>query len=621
MTFRYDIGLLRAIAVLAVLLYHYEIPGFNGGFIGVDIFFVISGFLMTQIVLSGMDKDEFSYKKFITKRIKRIVPALLVVSACLLLFIPFFYFTSDLRLNAKYIGLGLSFLSNIYYAFRSGAYFSQDAIDNIFLHTWTLAVEMQFYVLYPLLLLALRKVYLYKFLQFRFIYVGLTLLSFLLCMYWLKTKADYAFYLMPARGWEFMLGGLAFLYMKEIRGALNRVSSGLLYGLLMLLICSISWSSGKYPWPSVFALLPTLATALILALAKELAWFRNRGIQFFGNISYSLYLWHWPVYVLYRKYEFVFPYKFGIVVPLLLSFVLASLSYYWIEQKKGQIAARSLGLAFSVLIGLTVLFYLGAQWSLWGRIRLLGMEYANYFEYDEHTHLNPCNCYITDSKNYNLFDADQCLAIDSTKQNILLMGDSHAAQLSAAFRKALHEGQKLQEISLSLTFPFPNPRGYEKSVDLWRDFYQKYLPQNYQHIDKVFISVHWLMYSYKGMNYTKEEIGHGVGQMLSTFERYGLDYYFVGQTEEYILPYHKLALKMKKDKTLDENRYVNPLGVRVNSYLKTIVPKGRYIDIYQLKEMRHDSVNFGAPYMFDKHHLSPAGASQLVKYLKQRNYF
>lgn len=150
MTFRYDIGLLRAIAVLAVLLYHYEIPGFKGGFIGVDIFFVISGFLMTQIVLFGMDKDEFSYKKFITKRIKRIVPALLVVSACLLLFIPFFYFTSDLRLNAKYIGLGLSFLSNIYYAFRSGAYFSPDAIDNIFLHTWTLAVEMQFYVLYPL---------------------------------------------------------------------------------------------------------------------------------------------------------------------------------------------------------------------------------------------------------------------------------------------------------------------------------------------------------------------------------------------------------------------------------------------------------------------------------------
>ncbi|MGJ1242889.1 acyltransferase family protein [Sphingobacterium siyangense] len=621
MTFRYDIGLLRAIAVLAVLLYHYEIPGFNGGFIGVDIFFVISGFLMTQIVLSGMDKGVFSYKKFITKRIKRIVPALLVVSACLLLFIPFFYFTSDLRLNAKYIGLGLSFSSNNYYAFRSGAYFSPDAIDNIFLHTWTLAVEMQFYVLYPLLLLALRKVYLYKFLQFRFIYVGLTLLSFLLCMYWLKNKADYAFYLMPARGWEFMLGGLAFLYTKEIRGTLNRVSSVLLYGLLMLLICSIIGASGRYAWPSLFALLPTLVTALILGLGKEQTWLRNRGIQFLGNISYSLYLWHWPVYVLYRKYEFAFPHKFSSLVPILLSVVLASLSYYWVEKNKEQMNVRSLRIAFPALTGLAVLLYLGAQWPLWARIRLLGTEYANYFEYDEHTHLNPCNCYITDSKNYNFFDADQCLAVDSAKQNILLMGDSHAAELSTAFRKELNKNQRLQEISLSLSFPFPNPRGYAKSVDLWRYFYKKYLPENYQHIDKIFVSVHWLMYHYEGMNYTKEEIRQGVGQMLSIFEQYGLDYYFIGQTEEYLLPYHKVALKMKTNKILDESHYVNPVGARVNSYLKTIIPKGRYIAIYQLKELVHDSDSLGGPYMFDTHHLSPAGASQVINYLKQKNYF
>jgi len=480
---------------------------------------------------------------------------------------------------------------------------------------------MQFYLLYPLLLLALRKVYLYKFLQFRFIYIGLILLSFLLCMYWMKTKADYAFYLTPARVWEFMLGGLAFLYAKEIKGGLKRLSSVLLYGLLMLLIFSVIGASGRYPWPSLFALLPTLVTALILGLAKDYAWFRNRGIQFFGNISYSLYLWHWPVYVLYKKYEFALPYKFSIVIPLLLSVLLASLSYYWVEQKKGRVIGRSLGLALPALIGLTALFYLGAHWPVWGTVRVLDAKYANYFEYDEHTHLNPCNCYITDSKNYNFFDTDRCLAIDSTKQNILLMGDSHAAHFSTAFRKVLNKNQKLQEISLSLTFPFPNPRGYSKSVDLWRYFYKKYLPQHYQHIDKIFISVHWLMYPYKGMNYTKEEIGQGIGQMLNIFEQYGLDYYFIGQTEEYRLPYHKLALKMKTDKILDESHYVNPVGARVNSYLKTIIPQRRYIDIYQLKDLIHDSDSLGGPYMFDTHHLSPAGASQVINYLKQKNYF
>ena len=621
MTFRYDIGLLRAIAVLAVLLYHYEIPSFAGGFIGVDIFFVISGFLMTKIVLSGMSIDEFSYKQFIARRIKRIVPALLVVSACLLLFIPFFYFTSDLRLNAKYIGLGLSFVSNIYYALRSGAYFSPDAIDNIFLHTWTLAVEMQFYVLYPLLLLALRKVYLHKFLRFRFIYVVLTLFSFLLCMYWLKTKADYAFYLMPARGWEFMLGGLAFLYAKEIRGGFERLSSVLLYGLFILLICSIIGASGRYPWPSLFALLPTLITTLILGLAKEYAWFHNRVIQFFGNISYSLYLWHWPVYVLYKKYEFIFPYKFSMVIPLLFSVLLASLSYFWIEQKKGRETLRFVTFAMPAAAGLALVLYVGAHWQLWDRLRLIDKRYTNYFQYDEHAHLNPCNCYITDSKNYAFFDQSKCLTIDTAKQNILLMGDSHAAQLSAAFRKALAKNQKLQEISLSLTFPFPNPRGYDKAVDLWRYFYREYLPQNHQHIDKVFVSVHWLMFSSTGMHYTKEEIEKGIHEMITYFERYGLDYRFIGQTEEYTLPYHKIALRKKTNKALDENRYVNAVGFRVNNFLREIIPQEHYIDIYQLPALEHDKEDVGAPYMFDRHHLSPDGANRLVKYLKQMEYF
>ena len=621
MTFRYDIGLLRAIAVWAVLLYHFEISGFASGFMGVDIFFVISGFLMTKIILSGFNNANFSYLEFLERRVHRIVPALLVLALFLLLFLPFFYFNSDLKLNAKYIGLGLTFLSNIYYAFRSNAYFSVDAVDNIFLHSWTLAVEMQFYLLYPLLLLALRKIYETNISGFRAALVGVTLISYIICAYCLEKNAAYAFYLMPARSWEFLLGGIAFLYTKEIKQYSRLTSDWIFYIALLIVVVSVVAGVGQYPWPSSFALVPTLATMVLLGLNKEYFWLRNRVIQYFGNISYSLYLWHWPIYVLFKKYEFLFPYRFSWFIPLLLSVALASLSYYWIEQKKGRGKFRFVALAMPAVAGLILVLYAGAHWQLWDRLRLLDKRYMNYFQYDEHAHLNPCNCYITDSKNYAFFDQSKCLAIDTAKQNILLMGDSHAAQLSAAFRKVLTKNQKLQEISLSLTFPFPNPRGYHKAVDLWRYFYREYLPQNHQHIDKVFVSVHWLMFSNAGMHYTKEEIEEGIHEMITYFERYGLDYRFIGQTEEYTLPYHKIALRKKTNKALDENRYVNAVGFRVNNFLRKIIPQEHYIDIYQLPALEHDRENVGAPYMFDRHHLSPDGASRLVKYLKQMEYF
>ena len=621
MTFRYDIGLLRAIAVVAVLLYHYEVPGFHGGFVGVDIFFVISGFLMTQIILTGFEQKTFAYGDFVGRRVKRIVPALLLLSVCLLLLMPLLYFSADLKLNAKYIGLGLAFLSNSYYAFSTGTYFSIDAVDNIFLHSWTLGVEMQFYLLYPLLLLLLKKQYVNRFGWFRGSYLMLACLSYLVCAYWLKTETDWAFYLMPARAWEFMLGGLAFLYAGDIKRRFGAVSAVLSPLLLLLILAAIYWAAGKYPWPSAYTLVPTLATAILLSINVDYALFRNRVIQFFGNISYSLYLWHWPIYVLYRKYEFLFPYAYSLLIPVLLSLLLASASYYWIERKKGQFSLPSIMTANAALGAITVLFYLGAKWNVWNKIRLLDAKYVNYFEYNEHAHLNPCNCYITDSKNYAFFDQKNCLSIDTTRQNILLMGDSHAAQLSTAFRQALGKEQRLLEISLSLTFPFPQPRGYQKSVELWQYFYATYLPANQQHIDRVFVSVHWLMYNFTTMKYSKQEMEEGIKQMIKVFEKYGVNYYFIGQTEEYVLPYRKVALKKRTDSRLDENRYVNPIGARINVFLKQLIGPEHYIDVYRLAELDHDNTALGTPYMFDRHHLSPFGAAELIEYLKKKRYF
>lgn len=619
MTFRHDIGLLRAIAVCFVLLYHYHIPFFEGGYIGVDIFFVISGFLMTKIILMDVKGNRFSYFSFIERRMKRIVPSLLGVTAVMLVLLPLLYFDADLKLNAKYSAVSLAFISNIYYATLSGGYFSPDAQDNLFLHSWSLSVEWQFYILYPAVLLILKERYLNHVRQFRFIIVTMVLISLAVWLY-LGHQSGWAFYLMPTRVWEFLIGGLAFLYSHELRMAFRKFLTSITMISLLLLLTAALFMSAHHVWSSVAVLVPVLATAILLALGHQLVWFQNRGIQFLGKISYSLYLWHWPIYVLYQKYEFLMQSRFSILIPLFLSLFFAVLSYYLIERNRNMFSGKKITIAGCAIFSLAVLFFVMPKHPLWNKIRLVDSGYINYFQQDEHGHLNPCNCYITRSVRYDVYDKEACLGIDPKKENILLMGDSHAAQLSTAFRKALTRDQNLLEMSLSLTFPFPDPKGYDKSVQLWRDFYKEFLPHNAAQIDKVFISVHWLMNTYAEMKYTPKEIEQGLKQMIALFDGYGMPYYFIGQTELYRIPYRQIALKKMFNPALDEQVYRLKEGQVVNEFLKRIIPKQHYIDIYKHGDIKHNSVEMGMPYMFDRHHLSAFGAGQVVDYLFRNEY-
>lgn len=620
MTFRFDIGLLRAIAVCFVLLYHFHFPFFEGGYIGVDIFFVISGFLMTKIILTDVEGGRFSYFSFIEKRMRRIVPALVGVATVMLLLLPLLYFDVDMKLNAKYIALSLAFISNIYYATLSGDYFSPDAQDNLFLHSWSLAVEWQFYVLYPIVLWMFKDQYLNHLKRFRFLLIAMLLLSLAVWLF-MGSRSGWAFYLMPTRAWEFLFGGLAFLYSHELQTRFKHFLTPITVISLLLLLFPVL-SIRAYPaWSATLVIVPVLATAVLLAIDHQLHWFQNKGVQFLGKISYSLYLWHWPFYVLYRKYEFLMQWRYSILVPFFLSFIFAVISYYLLESKKNIIGTKILTIAACVVaLSATILFVIPKH-VIWDKVRLVDDGYINYFQQDEHGHLNPCNCYIARSSNYDIYDMEGCLKIDPKRENILLMGDSHAAQLSTVFRKALTEDQNLLEMSLSFTFPFPDAKGYDKSVQLWRFFYNEFLPKNEDKIDKVFISVHWLMNTYGEMNYTPKEIEVGIKQMIAIFDRYGLQYHFIGQTELYHIPYRQIALKKMFNTALNEQQYRVEEGYRVNEFLKRIIPKQHYIDIYNLQEIKHNSPEMQMPYMFDRHHLSAFGAVQVMDYLQQKEYF
>ncbi|AHF01857.1 acyltransferase [Thiomicrospira aerophila AL3] len=326
--YREDINGLRAWAVIAVLLFHFQLPGLGAGFFGVDIFFVISGFLMTAIIVKGLERDNFSIWKFYMARARRILPALMVVIAVLLALGWFFLPTPDYQALGSQSAYSLSFLSNIHF-WRSTGYFDAAAHEKWLLHTWSLAVEAQFYLLFPIFLIILWKIKP----QLKTLFWGLGLVfiaSLALSIVASSWKPAAAFYLLPTRGWELAAGGLAFLIGREVLG-LQRVAKPLFWSGFALWVLAFALLDSSYAWPSGWALLPVLGTVLIILANQSQAKLTVNPIaQWLGDRSYSLYLWHWPLVVAlyFAGLQNDWLWVSGAIA---LSLILAHLSYHLVE--------------------------------------------------------------------------------------------------------------------------------------------------------------------------------------------------------------------------------------------------------------------------------------------------
>ncbi|WP_129020285.1 acyltransferase family protein [Edaphocola flava] len=613
MKFRYDIGLLRAIAVLSVLLYHYKVPGFGGGFSGVDVFFVISGFLMTKIILSGFEKGSFSVWSFIVKRAKRIVPPLVVLGFCLLLISSLLFFGNTHSQNSRNIFVGLTFISNIYFWLKQ-SYFDSDAQSNIFLHSWSLSVEWQFYMLYPILLYPFKKLYFHHKKWFTAGLLTFTALSFSLCLLLIGKYSTFTFYMIPTRAWEMTLGGLALLYSDHIKlkDTARRILIILSFGIILL--CNV-FLKESMPWPSAYTLFPAIATFLIIALNTNYSWYQNKLFQFVGKISYSLYLWHWPFYVIFR---FFLLDKYPVLlIPIALSFICAILSYYLIEQKEGFGRMRFIIPTALVSLGCALVFFYKPANAFTNSVRVFNDNYKAYYDkYDQLDQFNAHSCFVTSDEQYTKYDYANCLKVDVAKQNILLLGDSHSAELSKSFRKSLSPDQHLLEVSAGMTFPFLEPKGLERSVTVLRHFYKEFLPAQKQHINKLFISVHWLM----DLGYSKPEIKTHIQELIQYLEQNNINYYFIGQTEKYTAPFPKIALQLDKKVDQIPDMYYDQNGAEMNHFLMSFIPKERYINVYKLPGMRKIDQQSNMPYMFDNNHLTEYGADQLTAYLIRNKY-
>jgi len=329
--YRPDIDGLRAIAVLAVLLFHVGVTGISGGYVGVDVFFVISGYLITSIIQREISADKFSLLQFWERRIRRIIPPLVIVLLFTLVGSWLWLFPGEFREYSQSLLAQSVFASNIFFWTQTG-YFATAAELKPLQHTWSLAIEEQFYLIFPWILLLVSK----RLARLRLpLLLALLLASMAISFDWVLRSPEMAFYWLPSRAWELLLGSvLVYLPQKNLRPMVSQAVS--LCGLGMIIAaCLVYTAETRFPGKS--ALLPCFGAAFIIAphVTGNRTWVYSllslKPMVYIGLISYSLYLWHWPLLSFARHKEGSVLSMQTSVSIIVLSFILAALSLKFVE--------------------------------------------------------------------------------------------------------------------------------------------------------------------------------------------------------------------------------------------------------------------------------------------------
>ena len=341
--YRPEIDGLRAIAVISVIIYHLNENWLSGGFLGVDIFFVISGFLITGIIITEIQQNSFSFKQFYTRRIKRIYPAFITVMALVSFIASAIFIYNDFNKLRKTIELAIAFLSNFYLGLTQG-YFDLSANENPALHIWSLAVEEQYYLIFPLILILAYK----KFREIKVLFIIMLILFFILLstsfipanFYKEILHQPNIYYLSNLRFPELLVGSLLAIYHNfSNKGQLSKQASNILAILstLLLFSCLFLMNNDIAFIPGVTLILPCIFTALIIHTTSQNSIVKlclsNKAIVFIGKISYSLYLYHWifialAYYIMGEKQIN----NQSIAIVTVLTIIFSVLSYYLIEQ-------------------------------------------------------------------------------------------------------------------------------------------------------------------------------------------------------------------------------------------------------------------------------------------------
>ena len=439
--YRKDIDGLRGLSVISVLLYHADFSFkfydlnfqiFSGGFLGVDIFFVISGFLISKILIEQLDQKKLSYKNFYERRLRRIIPALFFV---IILCFPlgWIYMSpeqlSDFSFSTLYM---IFFQSNLWFYFK-GSYLEFESSLRPILHTWSLSVEEQFYIFFPFLLVLLyQKKKIINYLFF------LITISFIFSVFLSYRSPEFTFYFIFSRVWELGLGSLTYIFYKNQKLDLKNNNQYLVLTAFFLLIYSIIFFDDQIKHPSLLTLIPVISTCCLIKYYDNsllvYKFLQNRLLIYTGLISYSLYLWHFPLLSFYKIKSFTISNVDKIEV-LIVCLILSIITYYLIEKPfrnfnsiktKNFFISFFLSFSFILILSVSTIINKGFSDRFSDELnRIMNYSYTNYS--DDYLE-GKCMIGISESNKKNPFD--NCIdEIDNSKKNIFLWGDSLAAHL------------------------------------------------------------------------------------------------------------------------------------------------------------------------------------------------
>ncbi len=613
MKYRSDIDGLRAVAILPVVLYHLDVTRLSGGFVGVDIFFVISGFLITGLIHRDIVEGSYSVTEFYSRRARRIFPALFVMMALTSLAVAVLFLPSEVEEFRRIVLSTILFSSNIYF-YVTQDYFVGNSDVNLLLHTWSLAVEEQFYIVFPFILILIAKFAPRATVP---IVAGLLAASFGVSVYLVTWDKQAAFYLLQSRAWELLLGSLIALGAIPHTRSRALTEAGGLAGIAL-----IGWSvlyTAPSPFPGAAAAPACLGAALVIWSGLGRRTFVAAGlglapVRFIGLISYSLYLWHWPVIMIARFLDpepFTFKRK---LVLLAVSVVLAIASWLIVERPLRTMGARLGRTATLTAAGAAIAALLAGAWGLVSISELawrpdgLSRRVMDVANAELAAPLKAGPCFLTSKwDSFHYFSAEKCLRRDDKRPNYLVVGDSHAAHLVSGLR-AGYPGINFMMATSSGCKPVLPFVGAARCRELFAHILENYLPS--QRVDAVILSAEW-----------GQSDAPSVRKTLDAFARHADKVILFGPSVEFGQPLPRVAAL---------ERLTNDKGAVVRGILPGTMEADRafkaelagspygYVSMFDLECPQGTCTLLdreGLPIYFDRDHLTEKGSADLMDHV------
>ncbi len=598
MQHRPEIDGLRAVAIIPVLLFHAGIGAVSGGYVGVDVFFVISGYLITSLIREDLEAGRFSILGFYNRRIRRILPALVFVAvttafAALLILTP-----AALTDFSKSLASVSAFASNFYF-WKASGYFENSALLRPLLHTWSLAVEEQFYIFMPIAAYLVHRFFRARWFS---IFAAAALASLALSMLATQRAPTANFFLLPTRAWELLLGAL-------LAGAtLPRVGEWTRQALSLLGLALIVWAALAYddatPFPGVAALVPCLGAALVIAFADR-TWagqaLASPPMVAIGLISYSLYLVHWPIAVFWRTLTLREPNLTDAAGIIALSLAIAAFSWRFVEQpfrKRGTSSnAMVIGIGATALAAMGALGVLG--WAANGLPqRFPHTAPVETAEQAEALWRNGV-CFYQHDIPYESWRAEQCVINPDGAIPVLLWGDSFAAHYAPGIMDTASQARVYQYTAAGCppvlsyySYALPQCQAFNaNALRIVEDL----------KIKRVILSARWVDLQRRGLDRLRST--------LDALAQRGVEVFVIGQSPMFITNAPEIVARTGKD------AWSMSIEPRINGELRTVSAGAHFIDpIPHLCQQSECRLRAPEGYLYwDDGHFTELGATQAAR--------